>query len=178
MKLKQSFDFDSLELLGLWRLTSDNHAFGGISALHVDEGEFLALGDSGKVFRFKFDGRMAKASLRARMFPGLSHRVPSLRDLDSEAMAFDPVSRHFWVGFETFNTVRRFSANFSHKLGASAPRAIRHWPENGGSEAMIRLVDGRFVLFSESAEREDGATEAVLFSGDPVAHPQSGVRFF
>jgi hypothetical protein len=49
-----------------------------------------------------------------------------------------------------------------------APAAIGTWPANGGAEAMVRLRDGRFLIFSEAAELEDGVTEAVLFDGDPA----------
>ena len=39
---------------------------------------------------------------------------------------------------------------------------------NVGSEAMLRLLDGRFVLFREERARSDGTIEALLFAGDPA----------
>ena len=169
---------DSLRLAGLWRLTSDNHAFGGISALHVHDGHFLALADSAKAFRFHFDGHDLESPLRARTLPGLHRRPHVTPDLDTEAMTIDPETGQIWAGFETFNTIRRYSANFGRKEGKSAPPAMRGWPENGGSEAMVRLADGRFVVFGEDPARVDGATEGVLFAADPVTRPRSGKRFY
>jgi hypothetical protein len=45
---------------------------------------------------------------------------------------------------------------------------MRDWPVNAGSEAMLRLADGRFVLFREEKSKADGTVEALLFEGDPA----------
>ena len=42
----------ALLYLGGWELSSDSPRFGGISALHVEGGEAIALSDAGTLFRF------------------------------------------------------------------------------------------------------------------------------
>ena len=46
---------------------------------------------------------------------------------------------------------------------------MRRWRGNSGAEAMVRLADGRFLVFAEG--KDDGApySDAVLFAGDPAA---------
>ncbi|HEX8525577.1 esterase-like activity of phytase family protein, partial [Allosphingosinicella sp.] len=48
------------------------------------------------------------------------------------------------------------------------------WPSNGGSEAMVRLGDGRFLVFAEGPVGDDGTTPVLLFEGDPAV---AGTRF-
>jgi hypothetical protein len=45
---------------------------------------------------------------------------------------------------------------------------MRGWPNNGGSEGIVRLSDGRFLVFSEDGMRPDGSREVLLFDGDPA----------
>jgi hypothetical protein len=45
---------------------------------------------------------------------------------------------------------------------------MRKWSSNSGAEAMLRLADGRFIVFSEGLGRSDGSSEALLFDGDPA----------
>jgi hypothetical protein len=45
---------------------------------------------------------------------------------------------------------------------------MKQWPGNSGSEAMLRLEDGRFLIFSEGASRRQGFSQALLFEGDPA----------
>jgi hypothetical protein len=58
--------------------------------------------------------------------------------------------------FEGENEVWRYARNGSNAEARSAPPAMRRWSANGGSEAMVRLPDGRFILFAESSYRPDG----------------------
>jgi PAS domain-containing protein len=46
---------------------------------------------------------------------------------------------------------------------------MARWPGNAGSEAMARLRDGRFLVFSEGHVREaDGTSPVLLFPADPA----------
>ena len=56
---------------------------------------------------------------------------------------------------------------------AAQPAAMRSWRGNSGAEAMVRLADGRFLVFAEG--RDEGALIATspLFAGDPA---RSGAR--
>jgi hypothetical protein len=169
-------DFDQLELLGAWRLTSNNSFFGGISSMRVGKGRFLALSDASYVFRFDFDERQSHAPLRVRPLPGIyTTRYP---DRDAESMTTDPRTGMMWVGFEASNTIRRYSPNLGAKRAWVAPTAMARWPDNTGAEAMVRLPDGRFLVFAEAAPGPEESTEALVFPGDPTLHGGDSVRFY
>jgi hypothetical protein len=53
---------------------------------------------------------------------------------------------------------------------------MRRWPENGGAEAMVRLPDGRFLVFSEAGRGPQGSNAALLFAGDPSEEGPEPVR--
>jgi hypothetical protein len=151
----------ALTYLAGWALASTDRRFGGISAMHVRDGEVIALSDAGTLLRLPVPerrGRLAVAEL-----PGLGG---DKGDRDVEAMAV--ADGRAWVAFEGSNVVRRYRLPDWTFEAAAAPEAMRDWPGNGGAEAMLRLPDGRFLIFSESAERPDGTSEALLFEGDPA----------
>ncbi|MGE3746544.1 MAG: esterase-like activity of phytase family protein [Sphingomonadaceae bacterium] len=168
--------FGGLRLLGAWRLTSNNPFFGGISSMRVRGNAVLALTDAAYVLEFPFDGKRTEAVLRVRQLPGI-YTVPE-PDRDSESMVEDPVTGKMWVGFEFSNTIRRYSANLGAKEGWVAPPAMKHWPENQGPEAFVRLPDGRFLLFSEASPGPEESREALIFPGDPIRHGKRTTRFF
>ena len=45
---------------------------------------------------------------------------------------------------------------------------MQDWPGTGGAEAALRLPDGRFLIFAESAYGPRGSTQALLFDHDPA----------
>ena len=45
---------------------------------------------------------------------------------------------------------------------------MRRWRGNAGAEAMVRLADGRFLVFSEGQRRRRPLSDASLFAGDPA----------
>src|SRR5690606_6743662 len=51
-------------------------------------------------------------------------------------------------------------------------------PANRGPEAMVRLADGRTVIFSEDADDDPRGREALLYSGDPASAGPAPIRFF
>lgn len=168
--------FGDLTLLGAWKLSSSNPTFGGISSMRVSNGRVTALSDAAYVLEFPFDGGQRKASLRSRPLPGI-YTSPE-PDRDSESMTTDPATGDTWVGFETSNSIRHFSPGLTVKLGWVAPPAMRLWPENQGPEAMVRLSDGRFLVFSEASPGPNHSAEALLFQGDPIRNGQPPIRFY
>ena len=54
---------------------------------------------------------------------------------------------------------------------------MRRWPGNGGPEAMVRLANGRFMVFSEEQPGPLGSTEGLLFGGDPTLPGAQALRF-
>ena len=52
---------------------------------------------------------------------------------------------------------------------------MRRWPSNRGAEAMLKLPDGRFIVFAEGKGSE-AVSEALLFEGDPSRPGTRSVR--
>lgn len=154
-----------LTFLGAWHLTSDSPAFGGISAMTVHDGWIDTVADNGTLIRF---GR-PPAMTRAFAAPLPVRPVDAGKDYawDSEAMIHDPATGRSWVGFELMHEVCRYSADFARAESCRSWRAIRHWPATESVEAMVRLPDGRFLIFAEAAPSPDGlGTEVLLYDGD------------
>jgi len=157
-----------LTYLGGWVLHGTDRRFGGVSSMTIQDGHFVLLSDGGVVTRLRFTGAgdqpdYAMSELPAGPGDG-SHRS----DRDSESSTFDPASGHVWAGFETSNEIWRYTKGFAAADGHVAPAAMADWPENLGAEAMVRLHDGRFLVFAETKTRKDGSHVALLFPGDPV----------
>lgn len=165
-------DIGGLRYLGGWVLTSDDPDFGGISAMVLDGDGFVAIGDAGGLFRFALDeeGIVTHADiaqLSAGPTPDDGGEVRK-RDRDAEGLAHDPETGRYWVAFERANGFWRFDAAFVRSDGNAAPEAMEDWPSNGGAEAMVRLDDGRFLIFSEAGDGPGDSREVLLFAGDPV----------
>jgi hypothetical protein len=153
-----------LTFLGGWWLRSDHPEFGGISAMHVENGAVLALTDAGRVLRFPIPARRGRAPLGLMPLPDTAGVAKTQRDTEAMAIADD----HAWIAFERRNAVHRYRLP-GWTLDASArPEAMKAWSQNSGGEAMIRLRDGRFLLFREGGSDAAGATEVILLSGDPA----------
>jgi hypothetical protein len=122
----------------------------------------LAFSDAGWMIRFPLPA--ARSPMKARIGPlpegPGSARRKSERDIES--VWTDGQSA--WLGFERLNEVWRFARPGWKAVAHAAPEAMRHWPSNRGAEAMVRLADGRFLIFSEGRGR---GGPALLFDGDP-----------
>lgn len=172
-------DIGGLRYLAGWVLTSDDPDFGGISAMALAGDGFVAVSDAGGLFRFALDGNAISRADIARLPAG---PVPEnggpvrKRDRDAEALAHDPETGRYWVAFERANGVWRFEADFAASDADHAPDAMEDWPNNGGAEAMVRLDDGRFLVFSEAGDGPGDSREVFLFSGDPSERGEAPVR--
>jgi hypothetical protein len=158
-----------LRYLGGWVLKGSDRRFGGVSSMTLQDGHFVMLSDGGVVTRFRFDGRTGPVADYAMTElpdgPGDGSRKV---DRDSESSTFDPASGHVWAGFETRNQIWRYTKSFAQADGHVAPKMMADWPNNEGAEAMVRLHDGRFLVFAETRMRKDGSHLALLFPGDPT----------
>jgi len=151
------------QVAGVWRYSADSRNFGGYSALLAfDEDRFAAFSDRGH--RFVFPLPRAEDRTPVSGGPTAEQDVPSaLEDelWDIESATRDPATGHYWLGFENFHAILRYTPGH-------APDAMRvlegevGWPSNAGAEAMIRLADGRFVVLPE------GGDEGLVFASDPV----------
>ncbi len=154
-----------LRYLDGWRLTSNDPRFGGISALHVRGSQVIAIADTGLAFGFRVPAGRAAPLAITRVECGTGRRK---QDRDSEALAV--VGGSAWAAFENVNAICRYRLPGWAGLGRARPPAMRKWPANSGAEAMVRLRDGRFLVFAEGPLRS-GASRVLLFPGDPTRSP-------
>lgn len=154
---------DGLTFLGGWVLTSADARFGGLSSLTVDRDGLLAVSDRGGLFRLTPRGGLPP---EGKVLGELGDGPPGRRD--SESSTRGPGGA-LWVGFEGANAIWRYAAHGELATGHVEPAAMADWPRNGGPEALVRLPDGRFLIFSEEAAgSRPGTRLALLFPGDPV----------
>jgi hypothetical protein len=168
-----------LTFLGAWELRSDNSNFGGISALTLlPDDRFIGVGDAGTLIGFGLtnDAQIDRPFI-AHM-PGAFGKDVGYADRDSEGITFDPVTGRAWVSYEGHHGIRRFPASFARIDGEVFPAAMKTWSANRGAEAIARLPDGRFIVFSEGGGERDGEYAALLFSGDPVEQGSDSFGFY
>lgn len=152
----------SLVFLGGWALRSNDPRYGGVSAIHVEDGEVLALSDGAFLFRHALPGRDKIVPMSVRRL----ETVEDKRQRDTEAMVVR--GDDIWVTFERRNEVRRYDRKTLRRERRLAPPLIRSWYRNSGAEAMARLPGGRFLIISERSPRGARYSEALLFDGDPT----------
>lgn len=151
-------------LAGIWHYQADSLLFGGFSALLALEGDRLrAFSDRGYRFTLLLPDRADSAE------PGPATGVAVQQveqgramDLwDIEASTRDPATGMYWLGFENYHAIQRFTKD-DQPAGLRDLNKAVDWPKNSGIEAMVRLADGRFVVLPEGRRR------GLLFAGDPV----------
>jgi hypothetical protein len=156
----------ALLYLGGWELGSDSPRFGGISALHVEGGEAIALSDAGTLFRFALPAGRGEG--RVRIVPLPSGPGPARRksNRDTESMVIG--GPWLWAGFERHNMIWRYRRADLAAIASARPEPMRRWGVNSGPEAMTRLADGRFLVLGEGLNDLKAFSDAVLFDGDPA----------
>lgn len=162
-----------------WRLVSPHGRFGGFSAIaHIAPGQFEFIGDNGHATSLTLDSRGAVVGFRIRALPTPDGRPQRKSMVDSEAMAIDPESGKRWIAFEGINQIWRLDPGLSTIESRRDLPARLHWPSKQGPEAMVRLADGRTVVFSEGADADPRGRAALIYSGDPAAPGPEPIRFF
>lgn len=167
----------ALRFLGAWEWRSKEPAFGGFSSLRGVGDELWAVGDSGTLLSLTLGpgGAIGHATLsNVAIGPGAYFEK---KDRDSESLAVDEASGQYWIGFEATHMIRRYDIATGRLTGQVASPLMQYWPSNGGAEAMERLADGRFIVFSEAGGDWNDRSEAILFSGDPVDPAVTATRF-
>jgi hypothetical protein len=166
-----------LRYLGGWVLKGSDRRFGGISSMTIQDGDFVMLSDGGVVTRLRFNGSGQPTDYAMSELPDGPGDGTRKVDRDSESSTYDPESGHIWAGFETTNQIWRYTKGFAVADGHVAPKLMAKWPTNEGAEAMVRLHDGRFLVFAETRTCKDGSHLALLFPGDPVEHADEAASF-
>lgn len=160
-----------LVFLGGWALTSNDERFGGISALHVEAGQVLALSDAGWRSSFPLPG--GRTSVRAAVAMMAAGPGPAEEKENRDAESLVVHGRALWVAYEQANSVWRYDRSDFAARGSATPAAMARWNANHGAEAMVRLGDGRFLVFNEG---KGGDSEALVFAGDPSAAGTPALR--
>ena len=160
-----------LTYLGGWALTSNDARVGGISALHVEAGEALALSDAG--WRIRLPMPPGRSPARAEIAMVGEGPGPPGDKVNRDVEALVVRGGEAWLGYEQFNEVWRYDRRSFGRRSSAAPPAMREWSDNAGPEAMVRLAEGRFLVF---AEGDGGDSEAVLFAGDPAVRGTPAFR--
>ncbi|MCY7398530.1 MAG: esterase-like activity of phytase family protein [Sphingomonas bacterium] len=138
-----------LRIAGAWRLTSDDSRLGGVSALAIDRGEFIALTDSGVVIRLP----KPRPGVQLAHFRDLPTGPGSARykaGRDSEALALDSGGRGWWVAFENRHAAYLFDREFiqvERRIGLGE----LGWRANKGAEGAL-LGRHSLLLFPESGD--------------------------
>ncbi len=156
----------ALEPVGAVTLSSHDGGWGGFSSIALWQGRAILLSDSGNVASFAIRRGRVEGARGAILpsGPGVGWDRP---DRDSESLTLDPVTGRAWVGFENQNELWRYSPGFVRAERHVAPTLMRKWARNIGAESLVRLRDGRFVVFAE--RKPNRRTRfGVLFDGDPV----------
>jgi hypothetical protein len=138
-----------LTLAGAWQLEAGDPRFGGLSALTIDRGRFLAISDLGAVVRFEF--------------PAAGHSSALLQDLrqgpgpagekwarDAESIVRDPRGRGWWIGFEQHHSLWLYDDSFGRELH-TVDLPDLGWRDNRGAEGLI-VRDGALVVLAENGK--------------------------
>lgn len=156
----------ALTLLGGWRLSSVSPQFGGWSALHIDGDRVTAVGDAGTVLRFRLTRFGRAVDARIDSLPRSCGQGNENRTRDSESLTGD--GRNWWVGYESQTRICRLDQGFERGEAVYRPPLMAHWRKTGGPEAMVRLRDGRFLVFAEDPPRGMAERPLLVFMGDPT----------
>ncbi|KMS52882.1 hypothetical protein V474_25410 [Novosphingobium barchaimii LL02] len=159
---------------GAWQFKSTNPKVFGYSALIARPGgRLLAFSDAGAVLSFTPPGAEAKKPIARWLWPSPEGEGGKAGQ-DVESATRDPRTGRYWLGVEGANEIVRLSPRLG-ETGRIAPKAMAGWGYNTGAEAMTRLPDGRFVAIREVTPSwsESRMHDGVLFSGDPIEHPNA-----
>ncbi len=163
-----------LHFLAGWELSSPDPRFGGLSGLHVEGGEAIAVSDAGMILRFPLPG--VSPTPRVRFQPVEQGPGPARNRRTRDTEGLQVLGDRLWLSFERYNAVWRYDRATLRAQAAARPAAMRRWKGNSGAEAMVRLADGRFLIFAEGRDNGLPLSDAVLFAGDPAVAGTPAVR--
>jgi hypothetical protein len=140
--------------------------FGGWSAVLAQPGGLRLISDAGAMLDLPYPkGSSVMGQLRE--LPKGCGLHWNKEEQDAEAATWDPRSRTWWVTLERLNQICRINAQ--GRVTHIAPRAMADWLSPLGAEALLRLTDGRFLIFAESNPgRPDAPSPVLLYDRDPL----------
>jgi hypothetical protein len=159
------------KLVRAWSLRSDNEDFGGLSAIHASGNSLTMLSDKGTLVRLGVDARTPRWKGSIALLPKGCGNMRDKGQRDTESLAADPRTGTLWIGFESRNAICRIAINAQGGTRFANPRFMAHWDVTSGAEAMVRLRDGRFLVFQEKPDTDSSAVEVLGYTADPVRQP-------
>jgi hypothetical protein len=156
----------ALDYLGGWALSSDSARFGGLSSLHVEDGQVMTLSDDGTLFRFALP--IGRGREPVRIDPLGDGPGPATRKSNRDTESMVILGPWLWAGFEKHNMVWRYRLADLGAASSAQPALMRDWRANSGAEGMTRLADGRFLVFCECPGNDRPLSDIILFDGDPA----------
>ena len=159
-----------------WHLVSPHSRFGGFSAIaRTGPDRFLLIGDNGHATRLTLDERGGVSAVRIGPLPTPDGRPARKAMVDAEAMFVDPADGGVLIALEGINQFWRLDPGLSK---IESRRKLRGWPRNRGAEGMVRLADGRTIVFSEGVDEDSRGSAALIYAGDPARPGPAPTRFF
>jgi len=150
-----------------WTMRSDHPDFGGWSAMAPRRSGLRLVSDRGAMLDIPFPGGSAITGQLSEIPKGCGfHWIKEKQD--SESFTADVVSGQSWIGLENTNTLCRFSGERGPATSIARPE-MKDWRSADGPEAMVRLRDGRMLVFAEVDPNDSGRlTPVLVFKGDPL----------
>ena len=139
-----------LRLAGAWQLTTSDRRLGGVSALAIDRGRFLAVTDRGAVIWFDRPDAASPAALLADLRDGPGPYGQRWAR-DAESIAPDPAGRGWWVGYEQTHSLWLYDEAFGGALSSIDLRRDQ-WRDNRGAEGL--LAEGEHLLVTAENGRD------------------------
>jgi len=137
-------------LAGAWVMTADDPRFGGLSALAVDQGRFVAVSDLGAVLRFD-PPSASQPQLDVSDLADGPGPVGRKTSRDAEALERDPRGRGWWIGYEQRHSLWLYDGRF-RKARAAITIERPDWWRNRGVEAIVTDGDGLLALAENGRE--------------------------
>ena len=150
-----------------WTMRADHPDFGGWSAMVPHKGGLRLISDAGAMLDIPIPSGSAITGRISEIPKGCGfHWVRQKQD--SESLTVDPVSGQSWIGLENTNLLCRFSGERGPATSIARPE-MKNWLSTDGPEAMVRLRDGRMLVFAEADPDDSGQlTPVLVFKGDPL----------
>ncbi len=179
------FNPDNTPTKSLGRLTfvkgveyaSEAEKFGGFSALLIEGDQLISVSDQGHLLQAKIN-HQTLALQKATLIPLRSNKNKTLKKkkkADAESLARDGKGG-FYVSFERKHRISHYPNLSGPSFSLTQPEGFKDLPSNHGTEASVRLKDGRLVILAESSATDDSLTSG-WFLQDKIWHPFSYRRY-
>jgi hypothetical protein len=136
-----------LGLAGAWVMEANDRRLGGMSALAIDGGQFLAVSDRGAVARFD-PPSVARPNISIQDLSDGPGPTGKKWGRDAESLARDPHGRGWWVGYEQHHSLWLYDEEFNRAEAAVGLPKLG-WRDNRGAEGLI-VHDGALLVLAEN----------------------------